>query len=69
MVVVLLTPVISAQITVRLRPIAVLATFGRWARVSGVSKGTHPHPTLGEGMMEAAMNGLGHAIHILNRGN
>lgn len=29
----------------------------------------HPHPTLGEGMMEASMNGLGHAIHILNRGN
>ncbi len=29
----------------------------------------HPHPTLGEGMMEAAMNGLGHAIHILNRGH
>ena len=28
----------------------------------------HPHPTLGEGMMEAAMNGLGHAIHIVNRG-
>jgi dihydrolipoamide dehydrogenase len=27
----------------------------------------HPHPTLGEGMMEASMNGLGHAIHILNR--
>jgi dihydrolipoamide dehydrogenase len=27
----------------------------------------HPHPTLGEGMMEVAMNGLGHAIHILNR--
>jgi dihydrolipoamide dehydrogenase len=27
----------------------------------------HPHPTLGEGMMEAAMNGLGHAIHILSR--
>ncbi len=27
----------------------------------------HPHPTLAEGMMEAAMNGLGHAIHILNR--
>ena len=27
----------------------------------------HPHPTLGEGMMEAAMNGLGHAIHILDR--
>ena len=27
----------------------------------------HPHPTLGEGFMEAAMAGLGHAIHILNR--
>jgi dihydrolipoamide dehydrogenase len=27
----------------------------------------HPHPTLGEGFMEAAMNGLGHAIHRLNR--
>ncbi len=27
----------------------------------------HPHPTLGEGMMEAAMNGLGHAIHIMNK--
>lgn len=28
----------------------------------------HPHPTLGEGMMEAAQAGLGHAIHIMNRG-
>lgn len=27
----------------------------------------HPHPTLGESMMEAAANGLGHAIHIANR--
>ena len=27
----------------------------------------HPHPTLGEGMMEAHMAALGHAIHILNR--
>jgi dihydrolipoamide dehydrogenase len=27
----------------------------------------HPHPTLGEGMMEASMHGLGHAIHVLNR--
>jgi len=27
----------------------------------------HPHPTLGEGMMEAALNGLGQAIHIVNR--
>jgi dihydrolipoamide dehydrogenase len=28
----------------------------------------HPHPTLGEGMMEANLNGLGQAIHIINRG-
>jgi dihydrolipoamide dehydrogenase len=27
----------------------------------------HPHPTLGEGMMEASQNALGHAIHIINR--
>ena len=27
----------------------------------------HPHPTLGEGMMEAALHGLGQAVHILNR--
>lgn len=27
----------------------------------------HPHPTLGEGIMEAAMHGLGHAIHTGNR--
>jgi dihydrolipoamide dehydrogenase len=27
----------------------------------------HPHPTLGEGMMEASMAALGHAVHILNR--
>jgi dihydrolipoamide dehydrogenase len=27
----------------------------------------HPHPTLGEGMMEASLNALGQAIHILNR--
>jgi dihydrolipoamide dehydrogenase len=27
----------------------------------------HPHPTLGEGMMEANLNALGQAIHILNR--
>jgi dihydrolipoamide dehydrogenase len=28
----------------------------------------HPHPTLGEGMMEANLNALGQAIHIINRG-
>jgi dihydrolipoamide dehydrogenase len=27
----------------------------------------HPHPTLGEGMMEAALHGLGQAVHIMNR--
>jgi dihydrolipoamide dehydrogenase len=27
----------------------------------------HPHPTLGEGLMEAAQNALGQAIHIINR--
>ncbi|MBL8609047.1 MAG: dihydrolipoyl dehydrogenase [Myxococcales bacterium] len=27
----------------------------------------HPHPTLGEGLMEASMAGLGHAIHVMNR--
>ena len=27
----------------------------------------HPHPTLGEGMMEASLNALGQAIHIMNR--
>ncbi len=27
----------------------------------------HPHPTLGEGMMEASLHALGQAVHILNR--
>ena len=27
----------------------------------------HPHPTLGEGMMEASLHGLGQAVHVLNR--
>jgi dihydrolipoamide dehydrogenase len=27
----------------------------------------HPHPTLGEGMMEASLNALGQAIHVVNR--
>jgi dihydrolipoamide dehydrogenase len=27
----------------------------------------HPHPTLGEGIMEASQHALGHAIHIQNR--
>jgi dihydrolipoamide dehydrogenase len=27
----------------------------------------HPHPTLGEGMMEASLHGLGQAVHVMNR--
>jgi dihydrolipoamide dehydrogenase len=27
----------------------------------------HPHPTLGEGMMEASQHALGQAIHVMNR--
>jgi dihydrolipoamide dehydrogenase len=27
----------------------------------------HPHPTLGEGMMEASLHALGRAIHVMNR--
>jgi dihydrolipoamide dehydrogenase len=27
----------------------------------------HPHPTLGEALMEAAAHAMGHAIHIANR--
>ena len=26
----------------------------------------HPHPTLGEAVMEAANKTLGHAIHVMN---
>jgi dihydrolipoamide dehydrogenase len=27
----------------------------------------HPHPTLGEAMMEASLASMGHAVHIMNR--
>ena len=27
----------------------------------------HPHPTLGEGMMEAFKHALGEAVHVMNR--
>jgi dihydrolipoamide dehydrogenase len=37
------------------------------AFLEDVALTVHPHPTLGEGMMEAAMNALGQSIHILNR--
>jgi dihydrolipoamide dehydrogenase len=37
------------------------------AFLEDVALTVHPHPTLGEGMMEASMHALGQAIHILNR--
>jgi dihydrolipoamide dehydrogenase len=32
-----------------------------------ISMTIHPHPTLGESLMEAAAHALGHAIHVVNR--
>ncbi|MDQ2644854.1 MAG: dihydrolipoyl dehydrogenase [Myxococcota bacterium] len=37
------------------------------ATAEDISLSIHPHPTLGEAMMEAAAHSLGHAIHIQNR--
>lgn len=37
------------------------------ARLEDLSLSIHPHPTLGETMMEAAEATLGHAIHIIQR--
>ncbi len=37
------------------------------ARLEDVALTIHPHPTLGETMMEAAEAALGHAIHIIQR--
>ncbi len=37
------------------------------ASAEDVSLTIHPHPTLGEALMEAAAHALGHAIHIANR--
>jgi dihydrolipoamide dehydrogenase len=37
------------------------------ARVEDLALTIHPHPTLGETMMEAAEATLGHAIHIIQR--
>jgi dihydrolipoamide dehydrogenase len=33
------------------------------ARLEDVAGTIHAHPTLGEGLLEAALKGLGHAIH------
>jgi dihydrolipoamide dehydrogenase len=37
------------------------------AFLEDVALTVHPHPTLGEALMEAAQHALGHAIHIANR--
>jgi dihydrolipoamide dehydrogenase len=37
------------------------------AFLEDVAMSIHPHPTLGEGMMEVAMHALGQAVHIMNR--
>ncbi len=38
------------------------------ARIEDLALSIHPHPTLGETMMEAAEATLGHAIHIIQKG-
>jgi dihydrolipoamide dehydrogenase len=37
------------------------------ATAEDVALTMHPHPTLGEAMMEASAAALGHAIHVVNR--
>ena len=37
------------------------------ATAEDVALTVHPHPTLGEALMEAAAHSIGHAIHIANR--
>jgi dihydrolipoamide dehydrogenase len=37
------------------------------ARLEDIALSIHPHPTLGETMMEAAEATLGHAIHIIQK--
>lgn len=37
------------------------------ATAEDMAMSIHPHPTLGEALMEAAAASLGHAIHIMNR--
>ncbi len=37
------------------------------AFLEDISLTVHPHPTLGEALMEAAAHALGHAVHIANR--
>jgi dihydrolipoamide dehydrogenase len=37
------------------------------ATAEDLALSVHPHPTLGEAMMEAAAGALGHSVHMLNR--
>jgi dihydrolipoamide dehydrogenase len=37
------------------------------ASAEDLALSVHPHPTLGEALMEASAAALGHAIHIVNR--
>ena len=37
------------------------------ARLEDIALSIHPHPTLGETMMEAAEATLGHAIHVIQK--
>jgi dihydrolipoamide dehydrogenase len=37
------------------------------ATAEDLSLAVHPHPTLGEALMEASAASLGHAIHVANR--
>jgi len=37
------------------------------ATAQDLALSVHPHPTLGEALMEASAAALGHAIHIANR--
>jgi dihydrolipoamide dehydrogenase len=37
------------------------------ATAEDVALTIHPHPTLGEALMEASAAALGHAIHVVNR--
>lgn len=37
------------------------------ATAEDIALSVHPHPTLGEALMEAAAASVGHAIHMMNR--
>lgn len=37
------------------------------ATAEDIALTVHPHPTLGEALMEAAAHSLGHSVHVANR--